>query len=385
VTPDTPRADAVAALRYVCHIDAMFGVVRPCRHRLRGPLYGEWMAHLCGLCLTLRDLYGQAARLVTNYDGLLVSVLTEAQEPATAMHRTAGPCPLRGFRRADVVGSCAPGAQLAASVSLILAAGKIRDHVADADGAYARRLIASGAGRAAARWQDAGHRAGAAIGFDTSVLTAAISRQAELERTEGLALADVTEPTETAVGAAFAHTAMLAGQPANAAPLAQAGRGFGRIAHLLDAVEDLAADQQAGAYNPLLATRTTVGQARERCADAAEGIRHAVGRLDLEHAALTQSLLVGEVEVAVGRAFRQLTPAGSAWPPGGPPADQPLPGMPGGQEDPFWAAAGQPTGSGPLPQRPPPNRPRRGGSCFDGCGDCDCGDCDCGGCDCGGC
>jgi len=34
-------------------------------------MYAEWMAHLCGLCLTLRDLHGQSARLVTNYDGLL--------------------------------------------------------------------------------------------------------------------------------------------------------------------------------------------------------------------------------------------------------------------------------------------------------------------------
>ena len=62
----------------------MFGIVRPCRHRLRCGLFGEWAAHLCGLCLTLRDLHGQSARLVTNYDGLLVSVLTEAQNLGAA-------------------------------------------------------------------------------------------------------------------------------------------------------------------------------------------------------------------------------------------------------------------------------------------------------------
>src|SRR5215475_12872240 len=144
----------------------MFGVVRPCRHRLRGPLFGQWMAHLCGLCLTLRDLHGQSARLVTNYDGLLVSVLTEAQNPAVAPHRTAGPCALRGFRRADVIDAAASGAQLAAAVSLVLAAGKIRDHICDGDGAFARRPIASGAGLAADRWQRAGLRVGAVIGFD---------------------------------------------------------------------------------------------------------------------------------------------------------------------------------------------------------------------------
>ncbi|WP_278045447.1 DUF5685 family protein, partial [Actinomadura fibrosa] len=59
----------------------MFGVVRPCRHVLCGSLFQDWMAHLCGLCLTLRAEHGQAARLVTNYDGLLVSVLVEAQAP----------------------------------------------------------------------------------------------------------------------------------------------------------------------------------------------------------------------------------------------------------------------------------------------------------------
>jgi uncharacterized protein DUF5685 len=47
----------------------MLGIVRPCRHRLSAGLFGEWTAHLCGLCLALRDLHGQAARLVINYDG----------------------------------------------------------------------------------------------------------------------------------------------------------------------------------------------------------------------------------------------------------------------------------------------------------------------------
>jgi hypothetical protein len=109
------------------------------------------LAHLCGLCLTLRDLHGQNARFVTNYDGLLVSVLTEAQNPAVTPHRTAGPCALRGFKRADVLDAAGTCARLAASLSLVLAAGKVSNHVADGDGAYRRRLIAAGAGVAARR------------------------------------------------------------------------------------------------------------------------------------------------------------------------------------------------------------------------------------------
>lgn len=79
----------------------MFGIVRPCRHRLGDALRTQWTAHLCGLCLTLRDDHDRFARVVTHYDGLLVSVLTEAQaESVTGRRRTAGPCPLHGMRGA---------------------------------------------------------------------------------------------------------------------------------------------------------------------------------------------------------------------------------------------------------------------------------------------
>ena len=330
---------------------------------------------MCGLCLTLRDLHGQSARLVTNYDGLLVSVLTEAQSPATAPHRTAGPCALRRFRSADVLDASATGAQLAAAVSLVLAAGKIRDHIADRDGAYARKLVASGAGLAARRWQSAGQRTGALIGFDTDVLTDAIARQAELERTAGLALGDVTEPTETAVSAAFAHTAILAGQPANAGPLAEAGRQFGHIAHLLDAVADLEADEAAGSYNPLLATGTTTIQAAESCSDALASLRSAVAVLELERPTLTESLLISEVGVSVDRAFWQImSGAGfsglSASTSGGDPGGADPGGLPpGGQQgqpvDPFQHAAPWQQASDPSQIRGPVTRRRRVG-----CGDC---------------
>ena len=69
----------------------MFGIIRPCRHRLGGELGAAWQAHLCGMCLSLRDDHGQAARLATNYDGLVISVLAEARgrRRARAAHRRA--------------------------------------------------------------------------------------------------------------------------------------------------------------------------------------------------------------------------------------------------------------------------------------------------------
>ena len=313
---------------------ALFGIIRPCQHRLSKRLRTEWMAHLCGLCLALRADHGQFARIATNYDGLIISVLTDAQAPkeAARQRRTAGPCPLRGMRTASVANG--EGAHLAATVSLVLASAKLRDHVADADGALARRPVAAVAERVARGWDRGGERAGTSLGFDTAVLLEAVGRQQDLEAAAGpgTPVLTVTEPTEAATAAAFAHTAILAGQPANAAPLAEAGRLFGRLAHLLDAVEDQGADRAAGAWNPLTATGTDLTEARRLCDDAVHGIRLALAEAEFTNRQLVHVLLVHELQHAVHRTFQARSghspyPA-SPWvnqPPGGwqPPPEPP--------------------------------------------------------------
>ncbi|MFG3103729.1 DUF5685 family protein [Streptomyces sp. NPDC048182] len=321
----------------------MFGIVRPCRHRLGERLAGQWMAHLCGLCLALRKDHGQFARVVTNYDGLLISVLTEAQAAPGgrgAGRRTAGPCPLRGMRTASVAHG--EGARLAAAVSLVLASAKVRDHVADGDGLLARRPVALAARRVAAGWDAAGARGGTAVGFDTAVLLDAVDRQAGIEALAGpgTSLLTVTEPTETATAAAFAHTAHLAGRPGNAAPLAEAGRLFGRLAHLLDAVEDRAADAAAGAWNPLTATGTPLTEARRLADDAVHGVRLALREAEFTDRGLVHRLLAHEPASSVDRAFSTVTCAH-----GGPQGGNP------------YAPPGQTPGG---PGAPPPPEPPRG-------------------------
>ncbi|MFE7762457.1 DUF5685 family protein [Streptomyces sp. NPDC057438] len=404
----------------------MFGIVRPCGHRLGEGLRTQWMAHLCGLCLALRTDHGQFARVVTNYDGLLVSVLTEAQtERVSDGRRTAGPCPLRGMRTASVAHG--EGARLAAAVSLVLASAKVRDHVADGDGLLARKPVARAARRIATNWGRAGARTGSDIGFDTAVLVDAVDRQTGVEALAGpgTPLLAVTEPTETATAAAFAHTAVLAGRPGNAEPLAEAGRLFGRLAHLLDAVEDRTADAAAGAWNPLTATGTSLTEARRLADDALHGIRLALREADFVDGGLAHLLLVHEVRRSVDRAFGAV-PVCASHRHGGVPG----PGNPyaGGAGDPYAGAGGNPYAGGggnpfgggsggggggfgvPQPQPPrrrgfwagcgmftllcctcrlccakeyegPWSRKKREGCCRD-C-DCDCCDaCECCGCDC---
>ncbi|MFI9722551.1 DUF5685 family protein [Streptomyces sp. NPDC052396] len=332
----------------------MFGIVRPCRHRLSQRMQAEWLAHLCGLCLALRGDHGQFARVATNYDGLVISVLVEAQaqsdEQAGAWRRTAGPCPLRGMRTAPVARG--EGARLAASVSLVLASAKLRDHVADGDGALARRPLAAAARRVAANWDRAGARTGADLGFDTALLTDAVERQTGLEARAGIGtpLLVLTEPTETATAAAFGHTAVLAGRPGNRAPLEEAGRLFGRLAHLLDAVEDLEQDAGTGAWNPIAATGAELTEVRRLCDDAVHGVRLALREVEFASKAqgrLAHLLLAHELQRAVDRAFATdgcATHGHSGRPEGpqgsfGPPPVMPPP---------------------PAPPEPPVRGPRRG-------------------------
>ncbi|WP_197356263.1 hypothetical protein, partial [Streptomyces clavuligerus] len=148
-------------------------------------------------------------------------------------------------------------------------------------------------------------RTGAGVGFDTAVLLDAVGRQSGIEALAGpgTALSTVTEPTETATAAAFAHTAVLAGRPGNAAPLAEAGRLFGRLAHLLDAVEDQGADARSGAWNPLTATGTSRAAARRLADDAVHGIRLALRDVRFIDDRLIHRLLAHEPAVSVRRAF----------------------------------------------------------------------------------
>ena len=329
--------------------------------------------------------------MATNYDGLVVSLLVEAQSVAKPTRRTAGPCPLRGMRRADVAtGDCV---RLAAVVSLALAAAKVRDHVDDRDGMVGAVGVRPAARRVAERWVRQGTDTGHTLGFDTGVLVAAMDRQAELEAAAGpgTSLLAVTEPTETAVAAAFAHTAVLAGCPDNEAPLREIGQLFGRVAHLLDAVEDYRDDVARGKWNPLAATGTPVAEVRALCDDAVLGIELALADVEFTDGRLATKLLTREVRRAVSRTFSAAGHSARNGTPHGEQEGISFGNQPAGPGVPFGQDGGEELGPDGVPRR----RRRAAGSGDDGgwcccdaaCCDCDCccdGDCCCdaGCCDC---
>ena len=275
----------------------MRGIVRPCREHLGPDLHARWQAHLCGLCLTLRDVAGQAERALTGYDVLLLSVLVEAQAGQVET-TTAAPCPLRGFTRATVVASTTDAARLAAAGALLTGGAGLCDKADDGDLPRAARGPAH---RVAARLARTGGTLASALGLDARPVLDAPRAAARAERAPQSDLDALLAPSGEAVAALFAHTAVVAGRPGNAAALAACGHAFGRLVHLLDAVEDLDADARGGRFNPLTATGTDEPAARALAGALVSEVRGALGRAELVDRALVDVLLGRELDRAVHR------------------------------------------------------------------------------------
>ncbi len=414
----------------------VFGLLRPCAHGAQkyGIDAAEWQAHLCGLCLGLRDGHGQLARATTNKDALVLSMLTEAQS-GSAARVTAAPCPLRGMRRASVVTAGSPGVQLATTASLLLAAAKIRDHVDDGDVAGpARRPLA----KAAARWGREARAGAARIGLDVDPLVAALDAQVRLEQEaqELVAVAGsreavarsagyvpqplassphwrsamapsadpldrLTAPTQLCASAFFAHTAVLAERPDNIEALRAAGWQFGRIAHLADAVADYDDDATHGRFNPLAATGTTVPEAYDLLRQSNSRLRAAVAQAGLSRVPTVRWMLLDPLTAVLRRVggglgtFAAHTCSASPETEGSPRAEvrahrrgtghRPPTRRPGIGESLALILGGYCTGYACCADHTQPCTGERKDAWIKNCDCSDCGGCDCGCCNCGDC
>lgn len=273
----------------------MFGALKTWGCGWKADERHEWVGHICGTCVALGSHCGQSARLTTNYDAALVLAFCEAQS-AEPLPRKAHFCPLRGFSTADVVVPEAPAARYAATLSTLMAATKIEDHVADGDGVVGQLPTLAGAW--AGRLKNASRRLASDLTFDTAKVEGPTSEQAERESENGRGFLYYAQPTEAAAAAALAETAEIAGRPENRGVLAEIGALYGRLVYLLDSFRDLEDDRKAQRFNPLQASYKTdeIGQ---RAADffttAATRIRELLPSLELRRPEIIERLMVHEL------------------------------------------------------------------------------------------
>lgn len=385
----------------------MFGLVTPCKHSMAPEQAATYWAHLCGTCLALRDSAGQTARAALTQDAVVLSMLVEelagpGDSPATV---PAGRC-LRGpsgVRR--VTDPTGRAARYAAAVSAEVLHIGLADHRADGDGSA---LVTRCAIPVVERWR---RRALLAAQEETGTFEAidACALVARGARPEGV--------TEEAFSHAFAAVARLARRPECETDLRALGHAFGRIALLVDAVEDYDTDLGRGTENVLctawpsaslgerlLFTRAVLEQQHGR-------IEACLDRLEVHSDSAVAYVLRVSLRHRTARAVRTMERRHGLVAPDGPEprectcsrGDRRAPGAPAGggthetrdARDPRDARDAR-DGSVAAPAQEPAARVRRGrlgllgvvsaaafcdGDCCD-CGCCDCGCCEC--CHCGG-
>lgn len=216
----------------------MFGYVRPSLGKLSEEDRDRFGAAYCGLCRTLGERYGQAARMILNYDFTFLAILLWPEEVSPADHRSCIAHPFSG--RAYYPGN--PALELAADESVILFWWQLRDALSDpgkGKGRYrAASLALKGAyRRAAERRPD----------FDRITREKlALLRELEEERCSSL-----DRPADAFAGLLSAAAEGVP-DPVKRRVLEQLLYHLGRWIYLADAADDLNKDFASGSYNPLI-------------------------------------------------------------------------------------------------------------------------------------
>lgn len=248
----------------------------------------------CGLCLALRDRYGQLSRACLTYDLTFFVLLCESlHEPAET--QGASHCVMHPAPAAPRLWARSAWTDYAADLSVALAYHKVLDDIADDGDLKARaaeRLLAGAYERVRTRIPEQcaeierAMTAIRAIEGSGRNSAAALSGDAETACVSPLS-ADITaaftfDPDAAArefgrmLGRLFAHN-----QGFWAETMEELGRGLGRFIYLMDAAVDFTDDATSGSYNPFVALGSDAEAMRATLALAAADAAAPYERLPL--------------------------------------------------------------------------------------------------------
>ena len=216
----------------------MFGYVRPSLARLTEEDKARFGGAYCGLCRTLGHRYGQAARMILNYDFTFLAILLWPPEEGEPLRRNciAHPVKKRLYYPEN------EALALASDESVILAWWQLQDALADPG-------KGKGKYRAAALALRGAYRLARERRPDFDGITR--ERLERLRALEQARCASLDEPADVFAGLLSAAAAEVS-QPVKRRVLEQFLYHLGRWIYLVDAADDLAEDHATGSYNPLL-------------------------------------------------------------------------------------------------------------------------------------
>lgn len=216
----------------------MFGYVRPPLEILPQEEADRFRRAYCGLCHTLGERYGPAARMILNYDFTYLAILLSDPEEAAPCRRrcVSSPVRLRAYQPATAA------LELAADESVILAYWQLRDGVEDHAWASGLKY------RAGARLLESAYKRAAALRPE---FNQAVRRQLQLLS----ALEQAKDPSMDRAADSFAVLLSSAAEeltdPVRKRIMEQILYHLGRWIYLIDGADDLKKDAESGNYNPV--------------------------------------------------------------------------------------------------------------------------------------
>jgi hypothetical protein len=216
----------------------MFGYVIPPVDDLAEEEKERFRRMYCGLCHTLGQRYGQAARLILNYDFTYLAILLSGSGEEVCRE---GRCAVKGFRK-KTFRETNEAMELAADESVILAYWQARDGVTDHDWLHGLKY------RGISALLEPAYRKAAAYrpAYDASV-----RRQLQMLHDLEQEGCESIDRAADAFAVLLGSAAQEVDEPVRRRILEQLLYHLGRWIYLIDAADDLKKDAETGNYNPV--------------------------------------------------------------------------------------------------------------------------------------
>ncbi|HWP79226.1 MAG TPA: DUF5685 family protein [Candidatus Acidoferrum sp.] len=221
----------------------MFGYIVPKQEELRMRELEAYKAIYCGLCHRLKETYGGAATMGLSYDFAFLACLAMAldeEEPAYAKRM----CATNPLKNTGALSSEA-SLDTVAAAHVILGCGKLRDDLADENGAKRAKAKAALLALSSAEKLARTYYPALASGVDGALT--------ELAAAEGGPPLTLDGYTRHFAGMLAAVTESLSEDAVVRRVLHELGYQVGRWIYLIDAADDLPEDKKLGRFNPLVA------------------------------------------------------------------------------------------------------------------------------------
>lgn len=245
----------------------MFGFVQVNQANLSEAEMDRYRATYCGLCLALKERYGQLSRFCLTYDltfyAMLCNSLHEPIERAGKSPCIAQPGQLK-------VHAASAYSDHAADLSVILAYHKLLDDWKD-ERKVGAKVASAALGRAYAKAREAAPE-------DCEVVERSLQAVARIECDASSAPDDAALEFGALMGELFARN-----QGIWADAMRELGFHLGRFVYFMDAAVDYEEDRESGSYNPLVRMGGTPEGMRTLLASIMAEAAATFEKLPLEH------------------------------------------------------------------------------------------------------